>query len=123
MVELDVVVDVAAEEELVVGVVAVELLVVVVGVDVDVDVDVVLVPFVLVFVFVGFVGTGLTIEEIGVVVLTGAAPGLNGVFCFCMLYMRLGHNITRTSRPNNSRPKSQFEFIKTNSLKEKKDEP
>ena len=32
------------------------------------------------------------------------AAGLNGVFCFCMLYIRLGHNVTRISRPNNSLP-------------------
>ena len=60
------------------------------------------------FVLLLFVGTGLTIDEIGVVVLIGAAPGLNGVFCFCMLYMRLGHSVTRISRPNNSRPENSI---------------
>lgn len=55
---------------------------------------------------------GLIIDAMGVVVLTGGAPGLNGVFCFCILYIRLGHNVTRTSRPNNSRPRSDMRDTK-----------
>jgi hypothetical protein len=53
------------------------------------------------------VGTDFTIEDIGVVVLAGAASGLNGVFCFCMLYIRLGHKVTRISRPNSSLPRGR----------------
>lgn len=46
----------------------------------------------------------LIIADIGVVVLAGAAPGLKGVFCFCMLYIRLGQSVTRISRPKSSLP-------------------
>ena len=52
-----------------------------------------------------FVDVDLIVDEIDAVVLTGGAAGLNGVFCFCILYIRLGHNVTRISRPNNSFPR------------------
>ena len=54
-----------------------------------------------------FVAIVLIIDEIGVVVLTGGAAGLKGVFCFCILYIRLGQSVTRISRPNISFPRQK----------------
>jgi len=58
------------------------------------------VPFVVFVLLLLFVLIGLIAE----LLFVGGAAGLNGVFCFCILYIRLGHNVTRISRPNNSFP-------------------
>ncbi len=97
----DVVAAVAAE--VVAGVVVV-LSVVVTAVIVGVGIIVV---FELLFVF---------IDLIAEFEFVGGAAGLNGVFCFCILYIRLGHNVTRISRPNNSFP---IKFLIKNKTKNK----